>query len=104
MAHATTGMPAMAEPEADRNSGLYFEVQRIVALVAEAAAPHPLHFDPEFRLRQELRRALRDIPESGLPADLSNALLSGEVVGPGATRWLPVVRDWLTQECQRTGD
>lgn len=82
---------------------MYFEIQRIASLVAGAAQPHRPGFDPEFRLRQELRRVLRDVPEDALPADLRDALLSGAVVGPAASRWLPVIRDWLTQECQRTG-
>ncbi len=93
-------MPAQ---KAERSSGLYFEIQRIVALVAEAAAPHQPLFDPEFRLRQELRRLLRDIPESAIPADLSDALLSGAAVGSAAGHWLPAVRTWLETECQRTG-
>lgn len=82
---------------------MYFEIQRIASLVAEAAQPHRLGFDPEFRLRQELKRVLRDVPDDAAPPELRDALLSGAIVGPAASRWLPVVRDWLTQECQRTG-
>lgn len=83
---------------------MYFEIQRIASLVAEAAQPHRPGFDPEFRLRQELRRVLRDVPESAMPADLQSALLSGDIVGREAATWLPSVRRWLTEECQRTGD
>ena len=82
---------------------MYFTIQRVVALVAEAAQPHRPGFDPEFRLRQELRRLLREIPESELPADLSDALLSGAVVGQQSAVWLPAVRAWLETECNRTG-
>lgn len=82
---------------------VYFAVQRIAALVAEAAAPHAAGFAPEFRLRQELRRVLRDVPESAIPADLKDAVISGAVVGLAAPRWLPAVRAWLESECKRTG-
>ena len=81
---------------------MYFEIQRIASLVAEAAQPHRPGFDPEFRLRQELRRVLRDVPESSMPADLQGALLSGDIVGREAAIWLPSVQRWLTEECQRT--
>lgn len=81
---------------------MYFEIQRIASLVAEAAQPHRPGFDPEFRLRQELRRVLRDVPESAMPADLQGALLSGDIVGREAATWLPSVQRWLTEECQRT--
>jgi hypothetical protein len=83
---------------------VYFEIQRIASLVAEAASPHRPGFDPEFRLRQELKRLLRDVPESVMPADLQSALVSGDIVGREAAIWLPHVRRWLTEECQRTGD
>lgn len=82
---------------------MYFEIQRICSLVAEAASPHASGFDPEFRLRQELRRVLLDVPDDAPPAALREALLSGAVVGPAADRWLPAVREWLTNECKRTG-
>lgn len=81
---------------------MYFEIQRVASLVAEAAQAHRPGFDPEFRLRQELQRVLRDIPDDAPPPALRDALLSGAVVGPAASRWLPVVRDWLSQECKRT--
>lgn len=80
---------------------MYFEIQRVASLVAEAAAPRLPGFDPEFRLRQELRRVLRDVPEDELPAELRDAVISGAVVGPAASKWLPIVRDWLQAECQR---
>lgn len=83
---------------------MYFEIQRIASLVVEAAQPHRPGFHPEFRLRQELRRVLRDVPENELPAALRDAVISGAVVGPAAPRWLPLVRNWLETECQRTGD
>lgn len=92
----------MAAQKAERGSGLYFEIQRVVSLVAEAATPRPPHFNPELRLRQELRRVLRDLPESSIPADLRDAVVSGAVVGPEAGRWLPAVREWLETECKRT--
>jgi hypothetical protein len=82
---------------------VYFQIQRIASLVAEAAQPHRSGFEPEFRLRQELRRVLRDVSEEAVPADLREALISGAIVGPAASRWLPVVRAWLETECQRTG-
>lgn len=81
---------------------MYFEIQRVAALVAEAAAPHRPGFDPEFRLRQELKRVLRDVPDDAAPPDLRDALVTGAVVGPAAGRWLPVVRRWLETECKRT--
>jgi hypothetical protein len=81
---------------------LYFEIQRIASLVAEAAQPHRAGFEPEFRLRQELRRVLRDVPNDAAPPDLRDALLSGAVVGPAAATWLPAVRRWLADECRRT--
>lgn len=92
----------MAVRRVERGAGCYFEIQRVVALVAEAATPRPAHFNPEFRLRQELRRVLRDVPESSIPAELRDVLLSGAVVGPAASRWLPAVREWLDSECKRT--
>lgn len=95
-------MPAMGVQKAERGSGLYFEIQRIAVLVAEAASTHRPEFDPEFRLRQELRRVLRDVPESAIPAVLRDAVMSGAVVGPEAGRWLPAVREWLESECKRT--
>lgn len=82
---------------------MYFHVQRICCLVAEAASPHRLGFDPEFRLRQELRRVLIDVPDDAPPADLREPLRSGAVVGPAASHWLPIVRAWLETECMRTG-
>lgn len=81
---------------------MYFELQRVVALVAEAAAPHRPGFDPSVRLGTELRRVLAAIPPEALPPDLSAALLSGEAVGPAAADWLPRVRRWLADECART--
>lgn len=81
---------------------MYFQIQRLAALVAEAASPHQIGFDPEFRLRQELRRVLRDVPDDAPPAELREALLSGAVVGPAAARWLPDIRAWLEMECNRT--
>jgi hypothetical protein len=82
---------------------MYFEIQRICSLVAEAASPHQVGFDPEFRLRQELKRVLRDVPDHGIPEDLRDAVVSGAVVGPAAASWLPVIRTWLETECNRTG-
>lgn len=82
---------------------MYFHIQRIASLVTQAAAPHRPGFDPEFRLRQELKRVLRDVPESELPAELRDAVISGAVVGTAAPRWLPLVRAWLETECNRTG-
>lgn len=60
---------------------MYFEIQRIASLVAEAAQPHRLGFDPDFRLRQELKRVLRDVPDDAAPPELRDALLSGAIVG-----------------------
>lgn len=82
---------------------MYFQIQRLASLVAEAAQPHRPGFNPELRLRQELKRVVRDVPESELPAELRDAVISGDVVGAAASRWLPHVRQWLTDECQRTG-
>lgn len=83
---------------------MYFTIQRVASLIAEAAQPHRPGFDPEFRLRQELKRVLRDVPEDELPTDIKAALLSGDIVGREAATWLPSVQRWLTEECQRTGD
>lgn len=82
---------------------MYFQIQRIASLVIQAAEPHRPGFDPEFRLRQELKRVLRDVPESELPAELRDAVISGAVVGSAASHWLPIVRAWLQTECMRTG-
>lgn len=82
---------------------MYFQIQRIASLVTQASEPHRQGFDPEFRLRQELKRVLRDVPDDAAPPELRDALLSGEVVGPAAQRWLPLVRNWLETECKRTG-
>jgi len=82
---------------------MYFTIQRIVSLAAEAALPHQFGFDPEFRLRQELKRVVRDVPDEDIPADLREAVLTGSVVGQQAADWLPALRRWLEQECQRTG-
>lgn len=86
-----------------RADPMYFTIQRVASLITEAAQPHRPGFDPEFRLRQELRRVLQSVPENELPADLRDALLNGAVVGPAASRWLPAVRAWLQTECMRTG-
>lgn len=93
----TGGLPADSRP-------MYFTIQRIVSLAAEAASPHQVGFDPEFRLRQELRRAVRDVPDEAIPAEIREAVLTGAVVGQQAGEWLPALRRWLTEECQRTGD
>ncbi|TDR35354.1 hypothetical protein DFR29_1365 [Tahibacter aquaticus] len=90
-------MPLAADTSA------YFEIQRVAALVAEAAAPHAPGFDPTPRLRVELQRVLRDVPEVRIPPELRDALLTGAVLGPEAARWLPTIRRWLTDECSRTG-
>lgn len=82
---------------------MYFQIQRIASLVTQAAEPHRPGFDPEARLRNELSRLLRDVPDDELPAGLRHALLSGEAVGPAAPRWLPIIREWLQAECNRTG-
>ncbi len=88
-------------PAAD--ASVYFEVQRIAAFVAEAAAPHTTGFDPTPRLRVELQRVLRDVPEARIPSELRDALLTGAVLGSEAARWLPSIRRWLAEECARTG-
>lgn len=85
------------------DASAYFEIQRIVAFVTEAAAPHAPGFDPTPRLRVELQRVLRDVPEVRIPPELRDALLTGEVLGPEASRWLPAIRTWLSDECSRTG-
>lgn len=81
---------------------MYFTVQRVVALIAEATAPHRPGFDPSERLGNELRRLLAAIPPEDLPPSLSVALVSGEAVGPAAAQWLPQVQRWLADECART--
>lgn len=91
----TGGLPADPRP-------MYFEIQRIVSLAAEAASPHQVGFDPEFRLRQELKRAVRDVPDQAIPAELREAVLTGAVVGQQAAEWLPALRQWLEDECRRT--
>lgn len=80
---------------------MYFLIQQIASLVADAAAPRPARFDPRPRLQQDLQRLLVDVPDDDLPAELREALRSGAVVGPYAADWLPKVRDWLTRECAR---
>lgn len=90
-------MPRAADASA------YFEIQRVAAFVAEAAAPRVPGFDPIPRLRVELQRVLRDVPEVRIPAELRDALLTGAVLGPEAARWLPAIRTWLSDECTRTG-
>jgi hypothetical protein len=82
---------------------VYFEIQRIAGLIQEAATPRPTRFDPRPRLAQELRRILDSIPPESIPADIRAALLSGEAVGDEAGRWLPQIRQWLADECARTG-
>ncbi|MCQ4167705.1 hypothetical protein [Tahibacter harae] len=81
---------------------MYFELQRVVALVAEAAAPRRPGFDPSERLGNELRRVLAALPPEAIPPDLKAALLTGEAVGPTAAEWLPRVRRWLADECARS--
>lgn len=81
---------------------MYFTVQRVAVLVAEAAAPHRPGFDPSERLGNELRRVLAAIPPEALPPDLRAVLVSGEAVGPAAAEWLPRVRRWLVDECARS--
>lgn len=82
---------------------MYFHVQRICALAVEAARPLPSAFDPETRLRNELRRVLWDVPDDAIPADLREAVITGVVVGKQAATWLPALRQWLAQECNRAG-
>lgn len=82
---------------------MYFEIQRILSLVSEAAAPRPSRFDPLPRLAHELRRLLAVVPESAIPEDLRAAVLSGAIVGDAAAEWLPRVRQWLADECARSG-
>jgi hypothetical protein len=97
MYETSAAMPPVADTSA------YFEIQRVAALVAEAAAPHAPGFDPTPRLRVELRRVLRDLPEARMPAELRDALLTGAVLGSEAAGWLPAIRRWLSDECARTG-
>lgn len=78
---------------------MYFTVQRVVALVAEAAAPRRPGFDPSERLNFELRRVLADLPAARVPDELRAALDSGAAVGPEAAQWLPRLRQWLADEC-----
>ncbi len=82
---------------------MYFHIQRIAGLVQEAANPRPARFDPRPRLAQELRRLLDSIPPESIPADIRAALLTGEALGDEAGHWLPQVRQWLADECARTG-
>jgi hypothetical protein len=98
---ATQYPPVVPSGSPQPASPFYFGIQRIAALVAEAAAPRPADFNPELRLRQELKRVLRDISEGAIP-ELRDAVLSGAAVGPVAQRWLPVVREWLETGCKRT--
>lgn len=81
---------------------MYFTVQRVAALVAEAAAPHRPGFDPSERLGYELRRVLAELPADAVPEELRAALASGAAVGSEAALWLPRVRQWLADECART--
>lgn len=74
----------------------------MVALVAEAAAPHRPGFDPSERLGVELRRVLADLPSAKVPEELRAALTSGAAVGPEAAQWLPRLRQWLADECARS--
>ncbi|MBL8297784.1 MAG: hypothetical protein JNN30_05480 [Rhodanobacteraceae bacterium] len=80
----------------------YFSIQRVAALVVEAAAPHRPGFDPSERLGRELRRVLADLPTAAIPDELHAALASGAAVGPDAARWLPRVQRWLADECARS--
>ena len=104
------GISAVTPPGADTLTGnerastsTYFEIQRIAAFVAEAAVPHANGFDPGPRLRVELQRVLRDMPEDRIPSELRDALLTGAVLGSEAARWLPAIRRWLADECARSG-
>lgn len=82
---------------------MYFHIQRIAALVQEAATPRSAGFDPRPRLAQELRRIAASLPPEAIPEALRTVLLTGEAVGPEAGRWLPIVQTWLADECARTG-
>lgn len=96
---AMYGISAVTPPGADPLTGderapasmsMYFEIQRIAVFVAEAAAPRAAGFDPAPRLRVELQRVLRDVPEDRIPPELRDALLTGLVLGAeAAARWLP---------------
>lgn len=91
---------------------MYFAIQRIAAAVRDAArfhaAPVELQGDEAARARTRafflalLEDALAELPEAVVPEPLREALASGAAVGPDAGRWLPLVVDWLAQECARS--
>ena len=92
---------------------MYFAVQRIAAAVRDAARFHAA--PPELRggeaavARTEayflalLHDALAELTPTAVPEPLRDALASGAAVGPEAGRWLPLVVEWLAQECARSG-
>jgi hypothetical protein len=91
---------------------VYFAVQRIAAAVRDAArfhaAPAELRGDEAAAARTQaffvalLEDALAELPADAVPEILRGALESGAAVGPEADRWLPLVVEWLAQECARS--
>lgn len=91
---------------------MYFSVQRIAAAVRDAArfhaAPVELRGDAEAVARTQayflalVEDALAELPADAVPKSLREALASGAAVGPQAGDWLPLVVDWLAQECARS--
>lgn len=91
---------------------MYFAIQRIAAAVRDAArfhaAPLELQGGEAARARTQAfflaiaEDALAELPTAAIPDPLRDALASGAAVGPEAGRWLPLVLEWLAQECARS--
>lgn len=78
-------------------------LQAVRAAIRLHATP-ALASDSPARLRVEaflaalVEDALAQLPRGTLPADLREALASGEAVGPKATFWWPRVCGWFEAE------
>ena len=83
---------------------MYFEIQRIAALVQRAqefhAGTNPFGAQPLY-LQRELAEALATMDIGSAPEAVAAALRSGEVVGPAAARWREEIGRWLSRECAR---
>lgn len=83
---------------------MYFEIQRIAALVQRAqefyAGRAPFASRPHD-LERELIDTLATMDIGSAPDAVAAALRSGEVVGPAAGRWREEIGLWLSRECAR---
>jgi hypothetical protein len=83
---------------------MYFEIQRVAAVVRRAAEAHSRGGAAAAESavwRAELGQALAELRADAIPPSLRSPLAAGTVLGPDAAYWAREVLDWLASECRR---